>query len=139
MRQPQATLVGILSAGVTSGLVEALGHLLAPQPFPVEMGRPDAMQQMMADAPLLALAFVPAAWFLGSALGAYVSVRLANLKPARPGWITGGLFLLLALQQLRAFPHPLWMWLAGLAAIAAGTWLGTRQARDTPADGIPPR
>lgn len=133
MRQPQATLVGILSAGVTSGLVEALGHLTAPQPFPVEMSRPDAMQQMMANAPLTALAFVPLAWFLGSAVGAYVSVRLANLKPARPGWITGGLFLLLALQQLRSFPHPLWMWLAGLLAIGVGTRLGIRlaQARGT--------
>jgi hypothetical protein len=128
MRQPQAVLVGLLAAGVTTGLVEGLGHLLAPPPFPVDMASPDAMEHLLSDASVAALAFVPLAWLLGTGVGAWLAVRLSNNHPARPGWITAGVFGCLTLVQLGSFPHPPWMWLAALLAIVGGAWLGIRKA-----------
>lgn len=128
MRQPQAVLVGLLAAGITTGLVEGLGHLLAPPPFPVDMSTPEAMGDLLAAASPLALMFVPLAWTAGSGAGAWLSVRLSNKRPHRPGWITAALFGLITVYQMFAIPHPWWLRLAGLAGIVAGGYLGTRHA-----------
>lgn len=75
--------------------------------------------------PMGALVMVAAGWVVGAVVGATVALRIGREGGGGPTMIFAALFTLVCAMNLLAFPHPVWMWFAGivmvpLAAVLAG-------------------
>jgi hypothetical protein len=82
----------------------------------------------MAALPRAALLLVLVGWALGTFAGAYVAGRLARRVPIAHGLVVGVLFLAAGVANMLMLPHPIWMWMAGVAAFLAGGYGGGRLA-----------
>ena len=93
--------------------------------------RKDLMEMM----PLGAKLSVIVAWAIGAFGGSWFATWLATRLSRRSighGAAVGIILFLATLTSLRMIPHPLWMWLFGLAAVAAGAYLGSKLGMNTP-------
>lgn len=102
MRSALGLLAGIVVAGLVVAVIEAAGHAL-----------------LTGDA---VFGTVLLAYALGAAAGSSVAFVVIRRKRA---WVPAAICLLLAalaLQNVTAFPHPVWFAPAAAAAIVLGGW-----------------
>jgi hypothetical protein len=72
---------------------------------------------------------VVVAWGVGAFAGSWVAARLARPGGSLGhGLVIGGLLFVATVLNLRMVPHPVWMWVVGLAEIPALSYLGARLA-----------
>ncbi len=124
------TVLGVLSGIVVAVLcvyvIEVVGHSVFPTPPDIDPYNPAHAERLMAALPAGAFAFVLAGWFIGSLVGAWLANRIARQSHA--GWgvalfvIAGGAYM------MTQFPHPVWMWVLGIALPIAAAWLAQRMA-----------
>jgi hypothetical protein len=127
-RSVLAVLVGVL---VTMGLIvglEAVCTHLYPLPGGVDLHDHDAMRTYMDQLPIGAFLLILAGWAIGSCAGAWVAARLAGRAPIVHGLIVGAWFLAGAIMTMLMIPHPVWMVIGGIAALAGCSYLGARLA-----------
>ena len=101
-RNVLAGLGGIIAAGVTVALVEAIGHaaVAGEGVFGVAVG--------------------------GYALGALVGTAIAQMIADRRTAVAAPVVLaMLATVNLLSFPHPSWFAPAAVAALTLGWWIGS--------------
>ena len=128
MRIVLGVIVGLLVGFVCIWLVEMAGQLAFPPPADIDFNDPIAVGRMMGEAPVGALAFVAAAWFVGALAGAWTATVIA--KRAIAGWIVAFLVLAACLTILVLLPgHPVWMWGAGILLPLIAGWLAQRLAK----------
>jgi hypothetical protein len=105
-----ATIIGIIAAAVTITITEAAGHAL--------LGKGDPAVAGSITVPMYL--WVLGGWLIGTSVGAYVASRWSRTSSVVPGVIIGCFILFGALVSFLAFPHPLWMMLAGIAMPLVG-------------------
>jgi hypothetical protein len=120
-----AALAGIAAAVVVILLVELLGAALFPPPAGVDPGRPETLREVAARMPAGALLMVIAAWLLGGLAGGWVAARLAP-PGSRVPIVIAALLLAAGVANMVSFPHPVWMWAAGVVVLIAGPLAGAR-------------
>jgi hypothetical protein len=120
-----------LCAGITIiALLQALGHKFWPLPAGIDVTDKAALAEVLKRAPVGALLWVALSWFAGTALGAYIALRVA-----RDAWTTWpavtveAVLLAAGVMNLMALPHPGWFWVVGLASFPLGAFSGIRLAR----------
>lgn len=107
--------------------IEAVSHLVFPPPAGTDLTDPAQMARVMEIIPPAAMAFVVAAWFLGTLAGAWVADALA--KRALAGWIVALLVIAGGVYTMMTIPHPAWMWAAGIGLPLVAAWLAQRLAK----------
>jgi len=107
--------------------IEAIGHMVFPPPAGTDLTDPAQLARLMEIMPTAALAFVLAAWFLGTLTGAWVADRVA--KRALAGWIVALLVIAGGVYTMMTIPHPAWMWAAGIGLPLVAAWLAQRLAK----------
>ena len=107
--------------------IEAAGHMVFPPPAGTDLSDPAQMARLMEIVPPAALAFVLAAWFLGTLAGAWVADAVA--KRALAGWIVALLVIAGGIYTMMTIPHPAWMWAAGIGLPLVAAWLAQRLAK----------
>lgn len=107
--------------------IEAVGHMVFPPPAGTDLTDPAQMARLMEIMPPAALAFVLAAWFVGTLAGAWVADAVA--KRALAGWIVALLVIAGGVYTMTAIPHPAWMWAAGIGLPLVAAWLAQRLAK----------
>ena len=120
-------VAGIVVAFLCVAGIETLGHLAIPPPPGTDPSDPAQLARIMENVPAAALAFVAAAWFVGSLAGAWVANLVA--KRALAGWITVLLVLAGGVYTMTVIPHPVWMWAMGIALPLIAGWLAQKLAR----------
>lgn len=130
MRIVLGIIAGIIVMVVVVFGVEFVGQQLYPLPAGLNVWDSEAMARYIETMPTQALAFVAVAWFLGALAGAFVADRIAQRAIA--GWIVAILVVVFALFNLFTYPHPTWMWVAGIALPLVAAMLARRLAK-TPA------
>lgn len=129
--------------GIVAGLVAAFACIYAielacmqlyPPPAGMDYSDPAAVERMMAQIPVAALAIVAFAWFVGALVGGWIANAIA--ARAWAGWIIAALLVAGAVATMVMIPHPAWMWVAGVAAPLLGGWLAQRLARTRTANPI---
>ena len=128
-----------LAVGVVAGIVvavacvfgvEMIGHSLYPPPPGLDLTKPEDMARLMEMVPAAALAFVAAAWFIGSLLGAWVANLIA--KRSLAGWIVALAVIAAGVFTMTQIPHPAWLWACGILLPLLGAQLAQMLTR-TPA------
>lgn len=121
-------LCGLVVAGITIFIVEALGHAIYPPPADLDIHNPDAMRTVMATMPPMAFVLVLVAWLLGALAGAWVAVRMVARSAIWPGIAIGVVILAGIGYNLVTLPHPVWMLPAALVLVPLSAWLGASLA-----------
>jgi hypothetical protein len=128
MRIVLGVIAGLVVAFACIMGVELLGHTVYPPPADVDFYDPEQVGRMMAEAPVGAMAFVAAAWFVGALAGAWAATAIA--RRALAGWTVALLVLAGCITILVVLPgHPGWMWAAGIILPLLGGWLAQRLAK----------
>ena len=127
-RSVLAVLAGAVVAGVLIAIVEAASSAVYPLPPGIDLHDHEAMRQHIHSLPIGAFVFVLAAWAIGSFGGSWVAARLATRARLVHGLIIGALFLLAGILNMLMIPHPWWMWVGGIVALAGSSYLGARLA-----------
>jgi hypothetical protein len=127
-RSVLAVVVGVM---VTMGLivsVEAVCNHLYPMPPGVDLHDHDAMRTYMEELPFGAFLLLLVGWAIAAGAGAWVAARLAGRAPVIHGLIVGAWFLVGAIITMVMIPHPVWMVIGSIAALAGCSYLGARIA-----------
>ena len=124
-------LLGVIAGAVVAFLcvagVEFLAHMIYPPPPGLDINDHEAVARAMASAPVAALAFVAAGWFLAAWLGAWLADAVA--RKALAGWIVALIVVAACIANLLMVPgHPAWMWAAAILLPLIGGWLAQRLA-----------
>jgi hypothetical protein len=121
-----AVMLGSVAAFVTVGVLEVLGHMVFPPPPGLDMHDSTALKQL----PTGALVTVLLAWGIGTFIGAWVAARLAPAAKIAFGLGIGVLFLLAGVSTMIMIPHPIWMWVVGMAEPLPMAYFGAWLASD---------
>jgi hypothetical protein len=134
LRSILAVFAGIVVAGVAVVIVEMAGHAVFPIAAGTDFSSPDAIGKAIASGaiPTGAFAALVAAWGFGAFAGALAAAACASRAKLTHGMVFGGLFLLVTLFNLLMIPHPVWVWVLGLAAIPPAAYLGAWLAKGRP-------
>lgn len=126
LRAMLAIGAGIVAGAIVIGLVEMLSaHTPPPE---IDLNNPTQVGEWMKTLPTSAFAIILLAYFLGSAVGGWVTNRICAPTKYRPAIVVGfGLFVA-GLMNLLAVPHPLWFSIASSLTYFIGAWIGGRAA-----------
>ena len=140
-----AVLMGSVVAVMLVAGGEAIGHWIFPPPAEVKKVLYDstamesimkdraAMDALMGKLPLGSKVAVIVAWgvaaFGGSWLATWYAARHARASVGH-GIAVGIILLLATITNLMSFPHPIWMWVGGIALVLVGSFIGTWMAAD---------
>lgn len=125
MRNIAAGFIGIITAGLLVWLVETIGHSVYPVPADLDFRDAEAVTAYVATLPMGALAFVAAAWFIGTLGGVLVACKIGASKPIVYAVVVGGFILLATAFNLATIPHPIAFSVIAIAGIIASAWLGS--------------
>jgi hypothetical protein len=125
MRSVMAVVVGCLAAFFHIGAIESLNYLFYPLPEGLDPAKPETIVAYMKVIPTGALFVVLLAWMVGTFAGSWITTRLAPSPKRNHGLVIGALFLLAAIGNMSAIPHPLWFWVVSLASFMPVSYLGT--------------
>ncbi len=127
MRIVLGVVAGMVIAVLCVFGIEMVGHLVYPPPSGIDPSDPADLEGLMAAVPIGALAFVIAAWLVGSLLGAWAANAIGRRAVA--GWIVALLIIAGGVWTMATIPHPAWMWAAGILLPLLAAWLAQRFAR----------
>ena len=126
MKTVLGVLAGIVVAGLCVFAIEFIGHSVFPPPADTDLSNPAHVERLMATLPVGAFVFVLVGWFVGALAGAWVAIRIAQQSLA--GWIVAAFVICAGGYTMMIIPHPVWMWVAGIALPIVGAWLAQRLA-----------
>jgi hypothetical protein len=119
-----AVVAGFILANLVIVGVEMVSSLIYRPPPGFNPRDPEAMRELMAVMPAGAWLMVALAWFLGTAVGAAVAVRIGRQAPAALAVVIGSLLLAAGVANMLMLPHPGWFVPAGLAMFPLGAYVG---------------
>lgn len=119
-----AVVGGILAAGIVVMLIQMVSFVLYPLPEGLDPTNNEAFIAHVRTLPAGAFLIVLASWFIGPMVGAIVAGVMARGSALRHAIPIGLVFLVAAIFNLLAIPHPMWFWAPGLLAGPLGAWMG---------------
>jgi hypothetical protein len=128
------TIAGIVTAFAIMVCVDLVAMTLHAPPAGMSPG-PEATARWLSGAPLAALLFIVAAWFLAAFGGGLIGRIAARWQTA--AWVVAGVILISALAGAFRPPHPVWMQIAALVAPLLGGYLASRPRVAAPKDPAP--
>lgn len=132
-----AIFLGAVAGGILIAAIQCCGMFIYPPPSEFDWKDKEAVNALMANAPVGALLLVLLAYAVGTTGGAFVATLLARRVRLVHGLIVGALFLAASLGNLRSIRHPEWFAILNLGLIPPAAYLGARLVprRSTP---VPP-
>ena len=109
VRNILAIVLALVLGGACVLAIEVLGHKLYPIPESFDMSDMQQVAEYVRTAPAGALAFVLLAQSAGSFVGGLTASVVAKAKKMRMAGIYGIIALVLAMVNVLAIPHPVWM------------------------------
>lgn len=123
-----AGIAGFVSGSIAMMLIETVGHRLYPLPPGTDPMDPASLAMVMPQMPIGAFLMVVLAWFVGPLVGVAVAGTIAVATRRRLAQVLGVVYLCAGVFNLVMIPGPVWMWPAGLGALASGAFVGWRIA-----------
>lgn len=95
--------------------IEMISAQVHPLPAGVDPTDPASLKRALeaGQIPIVKLGVVLAGWLLAAYSGGAVAIRWGRWVPGV--WIFAAIFTAIVYTNLKAFPHPDWMWIGGLA------------------------
>jgi hypothetical protein len=124
-----AMVVGLVVFFGMGKIGEIVGQMIYPPPAGLDPSDPALFLAALAKTmPAGAFVAVLAAWALASFAGAWVAARLAPGGHLAFGLAIGALGTLAAIATMLMIPHPIWVWVLGVAEFLPAAYLGAKLA-----------
>lgn len=123
-----AVILGFVTLGVVVMIGEMVVHLIYPPPAGFDPHDSASIAAVVKTMPIGTLVSVVVVWALGIFAGAFVAARVAPGSQLAFGLSIGVLGLLAAVATMLMIPHPIWMWVVGVAECLPAAYLGARLA-----------
>lgn len=120
IRLALACLAGILIAMLLIAGIQAIGHQLMPPPAGLAEAQGEALAALMASLPVEAYLVVLIAYFIGAEVGAAVAGLISG-RPVLAAAVVAAVLLGATAANLVMLPHPAWMAVASVLAVAMGS------------------
>lgn len=126
VRRVVAVIAALAAASVVVMMFEYLGSKFFPVVGVDLTDRAEIENAVRTGlVPMGAMVMVAAGWIVAAVVGATAALRIGREGGGGPTMIFAALFTLVCGMNLLSFPHPAWMWFAGivmvpLAAVLAG-------------------
>lgn len=130
LRFATAVFVGIMTGSLVIWAVQMLAHNFYPPPTKPES--PEAIAEMLANAPLGALLMVILAYAMGSFAGGIVAQLIYRCPRQIDSLTTGAILMVFGIMNFLAIPHPQWMAILGVAVFVPFAWVGGRLVQKKP-------
>lgn len=128
LRSALSVLAGLIAGYVLITIFEIVGTLVYPLPAGVDPMNMEALREIVDQIPAGAFVFIIVGWGVGTFAGSWVAGRIATRNKSARGLVVTVLLTLGGLFTLLAIPHPVWVWVLGLAALVGGGYAGSRLA-----------
>jgi len=122
-------LLGVVIAVALVFAIEWVVGLIIPAPADFNMRDPEQVRARVASMPTWVILLVLVGWLVGTWLGSYAAVRIAQTKKPWPGLVVGAIIFLSTLYNIMTIPHPIWFVAVSLLVIPIASWSGTRKGR----------
>jgi len=137
MRYVLAVIGGIIAAVVIIFIVEAASYMFFPPPKGIDMENPEDVKRLIASAPVGSMIMVVVGWAIGAFVGGLVASVISVRHKSAMALTVGLLLMISGIINLYMFPHPLWMWIIGLAVNIPFAYFGFKFAdRNYVPDGV---
>jgi len=123
-----AVLAGLIVGYVIITVFETVSTLVYPLPPGVDPTDIEALRAIVDLIPAGAFVFIIAGWGVGAFAGSWLAGRIATRYKSAHGLVVTVLLTLGGLFTLLTIPHPVWVWVVGLAALVGGGYAGSRLA-----------
>mgnify|MGYP007070581564 CR=1 FL=1 len=130
LRRMVGLIVGIFAGALMVALIEAAGQKIFPPPPGADLKDPAQLRALMSQLPVGALVSVVVAWVLGAVAGGQIAMGIA--RDPRVSLAVGFFLTVMGAMTMSSFPHPIWMWIAGLLLPVPSAWLGARLSLGAP-------
>jgi hypothetical protein len=124
LRNILAGVAGFVAGSIAMMLLEMVGHERFPLPPGIDPNDPASLATNLDRIPTPAFAMVVLAWFVGPLVGVAVAGTIAPAARLRLAQVLGAVYLCAGVFNLVMIPGPVWMWPAGLGALAFGSFVG---------------
>ncbi|HEY2981376.1 MAG TPA: hypothetical protein VGJ22_09370 [Anaerolineales bacterium] len=128
LRSIFAVVAGLILAVITLSLFEFGSSLLFPLPPGVDPSDPADLRAIISQIPVTAYIIILIGWAVAAFVGAWLAGRLAGRAPLLHGITEAVLLLIAGITNLLALPHPIWVWVLGIAAFIGFGYAGARAA-----------
>lgn len=118
LRKILAVIVGIISGGLSVGIVQTIGHYFYPMPKGMKSDDMEAMKNYVETAPFMALFFVIISYSVAALVSGFVSTKIANDGKNIYALICGTIFLIQSIYMMSLLPTPVWFWFLGIVSWA---------------------
>ena len=126
LRRLLGVILGLVAGAIIVALIEGLGHALWPPPAGTDLRDPEQLRALMGSLPIGSLIAVIVGWALGSFGGGWMAATIS--RDARMALVVSFVLLCMGVITMIQIPHPLWMWVLGVALPLPAAWLGARLA-----------
>lgn len=131
LRSVLGVVVGVVVALAIIVGFDFLSSSLFPLPPGVDPMDPAALQAIVDQIPAAAFLIILMGWAAASFFGAWLAARIAGRAPFVHGMIVAVLLLIAGVMNMMLVPHPIWVWILGVAAFLGFGYLGSRLAERT--------
>lgn len=126
LRNIFAIIAGLLSAFITIFVLEKVSHIIYPLPEGIDLNNPEAVKELMKNAPIGALLIVLGAWILGSFDGAMIAHLIAADSKTRKAVTVGIILTAAGAANMLMIPHPVWFVASGLICFIPVSFIGSK-------------
>jgi hypothetical protein len=126
MKKALSIVAGVIAGGITVGIVESLGHLIWPPPAGTDITNPEELAAIMHTIPTAALIAVLVAWACGAWVGGLTTGIISKDPSHLPSILTGAVLMTLGIITMITIPHPIWMWILGIALPIPAAFYGAK-------------
>jgi hypothetical protein len=128
LRSILAVAGGLAAAIVVVFIVDILNSLIFPPPPGIDMNDQEAMRAFAERLPVGAFVILITGWGVASFVGSWIAGRIGRHAPFVHSMVFTGLFLMVGISNLILIPHPIWVWVIGIAAYVGSGFAGARLA-----------
>lgn len=114
LRKILAVIAGIISGGISVGIVQTIGHYFYPMPKGMKSDDMVAMKHYVETAPFMALFFVIISYAVAALVSGFVSTKIANDGKKIYALVCGIVFLIQSIYMMSVLPTPTWFWILGI-------------------------
>jgi len=114
IRKILAVIAGIITGGISVGIVQKIGHSIYPMPEGMKGDDMEAMKNYVETAPFMSLFFVIISYAVAALVSGFVSTKIANDRKKIYAVICGIIFLIQSIYMMSILPTPVWFWVLGI-------------------------
>lgn len=124
LRKVLAVLSGAFAGGFLMFLIESLGYFVYHPPVYLGQNNPEALENIVSNAPVGPLLFIVGAWVIAAIVAGIGTAMISPNSKMAMVLVTGIILTGFGALNLIKIHHPVWIWFAALIVFIPFAYVG---------------